>query len=154
MHNHQPQNYNCPFCLIVNGVENGNVYTKQADIVYKDSDITAFIASHWWPNNLGHVLIIPNDHYENVYDIPDKLLAKVQIFGKKVALGLKDVYKCDGTSFRQHNEEAGNQDVWHYHLHVFPRYDKDNFYVTHKDKRKTEPEERTEYAQKLKNYLN
>lgn len=154
MYNHEPEDYVCPFCLIVKGIENEHVYTKQSDIIYRDNDITAFIASHWWPKTSGHVLVIPNEHYENVYDIPDEILSKVQVFGKKVALALKEVYPCDATSFRQHNEEHGNQDVWHYHLHVFPRYKEDNFYLTHNEKRRSEPEERLEYARKLREYFN
>lgn len=47
MFNHEPANYVCPFCLVINGVENERVQTKQADIVYRDDLITAFIASCW-----------------------------------------------------------------------------------------------------------
>ena len=47
-----------------------------------------------------------------------------------MALTMKVVYSCDGISTRQHNEPAGNQDVWHYHLHVTPRYKDDVFYST------------------------
>lgn len=53
---------------------------------------------------------------------------------------------------RQHNEPAGNQDVWHYHLHVFPRFVNDKLYKS--DRENTKPEERLEYAQKLRHYLN
>jgi len=41
---------------------------------------------------------------------------------------MKQAWKCDGVSTRQHNEPAGNQDVWHYHMHVFPRWDNDDLY--------------------------
>lgn len=153
MYNHAPLGYECPFCLLIAGTENENVYSKQADIIYQDKGLTAFISSHWWPNNPGHVIIIPNKHYENIFDMPDELLAEINVFSKKVALAFKDVYRCDGISIRQHNEHAGNQDVWHYHLHVFPRHEGDSLYQRHDEKRKTEPEERTEYAEKLREYF-
>ncbi|MCM3730302.1 hypothetical protein M3196_01295 [Fictibacillus nanhaiensis] len=63
MYKHMPSNYTCPFCLAVKGKEdqeNKLVQTKQKDIIYKDDYVTAFIATLWWPNNKGHVIIIPN----------------------------------------------------------------------------------------------
>ncbi len=153
MFNHEPDNYRCPFCAVVNGEEGDFPYTKQADIVYRDADLTALIASHWWPNNLGHIIIIPNQHIENLYDLSDSLGAKIVTLSKRVAVALKETYQCDGVSTRQHNEPAGDQDVWHYHLHVFPRYENDNLYTTHDQKRKSEPEERIPYAEKLRNYF-
>ena len=47
---------------------------------------------------------------------------------RRIALALKDAYSCDGISTRQHNEPGGNQEVWHYHVHVFPRYAGDGLY--------------------------
>ena len=70
---------------------------------------------------------------------------------KRIANALKKVYKCDGVSSRQHNEPAGNQDVWHYHLHVFPRYVDDNLYGS--PKLSTKAEERVYYAKRLGEYL-
>lgn len=153
MYNHEPENYKCPLCLLARGIESDEVYSKQADIIYKDENVTAFISSHWWPNNKGHVIIIPNKHFENIYDLPDDLSCKIHKLEKEVSLALKQTYNCDGVSSRQHNEPAGNQDVWHYHLHIFPRYDNDNLYINHLQKRKTEPEERFPYAEKLRNYF-
>lgn len=151
MYNHEPIGYTCPFCLIVKGVENEQLYTKQEDIVYRDECITVFIASDWWENNKGHIIIIPNEHIENIYDLPSELSNRIHEMEKKVALALKETYKCDGVSSRQHNEPYGGQDVWHYHLHVFPRYENDNFYKT--DRVKSKPEERLEYAEKIRKYF-
>jgi histidine triad (HIT) family protein len=72
---------------------------------------------------------------------------------KQVALALKATYNCEGVSTRQHNEPAGNQDVWHYHLHVFPRYKDDNLYLNHKDTYWPTAEEKLPYAEKLKRYF-
>ena len=151
---HQPENYRCPFCLVAQGFEGDSVYTKPADIIYQDSDITAFIASHWWPNNPGHVIVIPNAHIENLYQIPDVTLSKIHRFSKQVAHALKDTYRCDGVSVRQHNEPAGDQDIWHYHLHIFPRYHGDNLYENNTQKQLSQPSERIPYASKLKVWLN
>ena len=52
---------------------------------------------------------------------------------KRLAIAMKTVYACDGISTRQHNEPAGSQDVWHYHLHVTPRYENDNYYGTQRE---------------------
>lgn len=151
MYNHAPKNYICPFCLVVEGVENEHVQTKQADIVYKDDYITAFISAGGYKNNKGHVIIIPNSHFENIYDLPDEISERIHKLERKIAIALKEVYKCDGVSSRQHNEPSGNQDVWHYHLHVFPRFKNDNLYLS--DRELSKPEERIEYANKLKDYF-
>jgi len=69
----------------------------------------------------------------------------------EVAIALKKVYQCDGVSSRQHNEPSGDQDVWHYHLHVFPRYKDDNLYKTERELSKQE--ERIKYADALRDYF-
>lgn len=150
---HQPDGYRCPACRIVAGEDIRDDYTKQTDVVYRDSAVTAWVSSAWWPGNAGHVLVVPNEHYENVYDIPEALLGAVQALGKRIALALKATYGCEGTSFRQHNEPAGNQELWHYHLHVFPRYSGDDLYVRTPERRDTTPNERSPYAQRLRQYL-
>jgi len=119
----------------------------------ENDEVLAFISPKWWVNNPGNVIIVPKQHVENVYDISDDLLAKVQVVAKKVAIAMKEVYACDGVSMRQHNEPAGNQDTWHYHLHIFPRWHDDNLYVNHLNKKFVPVEEREVYAQKLISYF-
>jgi len=150
---HAPKNYICPFCLVVKGVENEHVETKKQDVFYKDKYITAFVSSCWWPKNPGYVIIIPNKHYENIYSIPDICLDKIHRFAKKVAIAFKKVYKCDGVSTRQHNEPAGDQDTFHFHFHVSPRYENDNLYLNNLKKRFISPRERVKYAKKLRRYF-
>jgi histidine triad (HIT) family protein len=72
--------------------------------------------------------VIPAAHFENLYDLPDALGADIHRVARRVAIAMKTAYGCAGVSTRQHNESAGNQDVWHYHLHVFPRYPGDDLY--------------------------
>lgn len=151
MYNHESKGYVCPFCLIVEGVENEHLYTKQDDIVYKDDYVTAFIASDWWKNNKGHVIIITNKHIENIYDLPSELSYRIHDVEKKIALALKETYECDWVSTRQHNEPCEGQDVWHYHIHVFPKYKEDELYKT--DRENSKSEERVEYAKKIRDYF-
>ena len=151
MFNHEPKDYKCPLCIVGQGKE--TEINKRSDVIFEDEEIIAYISPKWWVNNPGNVMVIPREHVENVYDISDVLLSKVQVVGKKIALAMKKAYGCEGVSFRQHNEQAGNQDVWHYHLHVFPRWENDDLYINHENKRFTTPEERVPYAQKLRGYF-
>jgi len=152
MYNHSPEKYTCPLCQISRGepTEKGN---QEPSIIFRDKFLTVFIAGKWWRSNPGHVIIIPNEHIENIYDMPEEMGHKIFDYSKKMAMALKETYKCDGVSTRQHNEPAGNQDVFHYHLHVFPRYAGDNLYLNHKDTYWPTQEEKQPYVDKLKDYL-
>jgi histidine triad (HIT) family protein len=151
MYNHAPDDYICLFCLIVRGIENEHVCSAQTDVVYKDDAITAFISSHQWPNNPGNTIIVPNEHFENIYDLPIHYAPRIHALARALALAMKAIYSCDGVSTRQHNEPAGNQDVWHYHLHVTPRYTGDEFYAS---QRAWMPAtERARHAQRLRAQL-
>jgi histidine triad (HIT) family protein len=151
MFNHEPPNYDCPFCAIVNG--GGDGHNRQDDIVYSNDHVTAFIAAKWWVNNPGHVLVVPNKHFENIYDTPDDYLAEVYKAVKKLSIAIREAYGADATSNRQHNEPDGNQAIWHLHAHVFPRYKDDRLYENHGNKQFTTPEERAPYAKKLRAYF-
>ena len=133
MYNHAPESYVCPFCLLIKGVENEHVLSIQSDVIYQDDVVTGFIGSHQWPRNRGNVIIVPNEHFENIYDLPISYSQDIHRLAKRLAIAMKNVYACDGVSTRQHNEPAGNQDVWHYHLHVTPRYINDNYYGTQRE---------------------
>lgn len=152
MHNHEPRDYHCPFCAVIDGKESD--LNKRSDIFYEDDVLIAYIAPKWWVNNPGNALIIPKKHVENIYDIEDDLLSAISIFSKRVALAMKKSYGCDGISFRQHNEPSGNQDVWHFHHHVFPRWEGDDLYVNHMKKKYVTTEEKISYADKLRRELN
>jgi histidine triad (HIT) family protein len=151
MYTHAPSGYRCPFCLIAAGIEDPAVATRQSDVVLRDDLAIAFVAADWRPNNQGHVLVIPAGHVENLYDLTFEVGARIQATVRDIALAMKRAYRCDGVSTVQHNEPAGNQDVWHYHVHVFPRYDGDDLYRS--PKRPTTPEERAPYAERLRQAL-
>ena len=151
MYNHASENYACPFCLLLQGVKNEHVLSVATDIFYRDEDVSAIISSHQWPNNHGHALVIPSQHFENIYDLPAELGGKIHIVAQKIALAMKTIYGCDGISTRQHNEPAGDQDVWHYHLHVFPRYTGDNLYTS--QYAEMPAAQRAQYANQLRDYF-
>ncbi|MBN1878214.1 MAG: methyltransferase domain-containing protein [Anaerolineae bacterium] len=148
MYNHAPKDYVCPFCLLVQSIENEHNAIKQTDLVYQNDRVTAFIALRKWPNNIGHVLIIPNEHFENIYDLPIGVSTEIQKTAQAIALTMKEVYSCDGIMILQRNEPAGDQRAWHYHLHVIPRYENDNWPFS--QRLPFPADERAEYAQRLK----
>ncbi|RKZ54414.1 MAG: diadenosine tetraphosphate hydrolase [Candidatus Parabeggiatoa sp. nov. 3] len=148
MYNHAPDDYVCPFCRIVQKLDEDRI----PDIVYQNEDISVFIGLDHAPNNLGHAIIIPNQHFENIYDLPLHLATKIHDCARKLAWTLKESYSCEGTSLHQHNEPAGDQRVWHYHLHVLPRYKNDGVYTGLPVRRLTSSE-RAKYARKLRTLL-
>jgi histidine triad (HIT) family protein len=141
----------CPFCLFVAGDE--RTRNAPSDIVWKDERTTAFVAPKWWNAAPAHVLVIPNEHFENLYEIPEDVLGAVYATAKRIAVALKDAYGCSGTSTRQHNEPGGGQDVFHFHVHVYPRAEGDRLYQTHDEVRWTEADERAPYAGRLREAL-
>jgi histidine triad (HIT) family protein len=151
MYNHAPLEYVCPFCSLIQGRDDIQKQLRKTDIVFQTADVTAFMATRKYPNNKGHVLIIPNSHFENIYDLPSTLSAKVHALSRDVALAMKSEYQCAGIMLRQHNEPAGDQNIWHYHLHVIPRYENDEFHNAQKSPFETS--ERAKYAQKLRNWF-
>ena len=151
MYNHASPDYLCPFCLLVQGKDSPKSQLKSTDIVFQTADVTAFMATRKYPNNQGHVLVIPNKHFENIYALPDDISAKVHALSRDVALAMKSEYQCDGIMLRQQNEPAGDQSIWHYHLHVIPRYQNDDFHNAQRSP--FEVDERAEYAQRLKNWF-
>lgn len=154
MYNHAPEGYKCPICLGIKGIENEDTLLKQADLVYKDDLVSVYINSFWIDTAKGHVIVVPNIHYENIFDLPKEVGCRISEITKKVALAMKESYRCDGITLRQNNEPASDQHAFHYHQHIFPRYEGDSFNVNMTKKSiLSTPEERIEYAEKLKNVL-
>jgi histidine triad (HIT) family protein len=149
-----PENYICPICLGVQGVVSDDILTRPTDIIYKDKLVTAFINSFFVGKNAGHAIVVPSSHYENVYDLPVEHGHRVFDVAQRIALAMKEAYDCDGITVRQNNEPAGDQHAFHYHFHVFPRYADDGYNTTQpSEKRLADPEERAEYAAKLRKQL-
>lgn len=124
MISHAPVGYRCPFCRDI-GVGSGD---HPLEVIYRDADVFVKVNPRWRPSNPGSVLVVPVRHYENIFDLPVELGLPIQRAARAAALAMKSAFGCQGVSMRQHNEPAGNQDVWHYHVHVIPRWDGDDFY--------------------------
>ena len=137
--------------MLIRGVRDPRVWSEQSDIVYNDDAVTAFISAHQYPNNPGNTLVTPNQHFENIFDLPVAYVLDIHRAAKRLALAMKLAYGCDGVSTRQHNEPAGNPDVWHYHLHITPRYQNDHFYSSRSTLMSVE--ERARHAERLRRAL-
>lgn len=154
MKSNAPKNYICPICLGNQGIENEDTLLKQSDLVFRDDLVSVWINSFWIKGNEGHVIIVPNEHFENIYDLPEKIGHRIFDISKLMSKGIKEVYGCDGITIRQNNEPAGDQHAFHYHLHVFPRYENDNFnQELTKKSFLSDPKDRIKNVEKLKKYL-
>jgi histidine triad (HIT) family protein len=103
----------CPFCSIASG-------KATASIVYEDAAIIAFMDLN--PANVGHTLVVPKEHWENIYEIPEKVLAEVAAVVKRVSGAVKKTVGAGGISVLQLNGRAAGQSVMHFHVHVIPRF--------------------------------
>ncbi len=109
----------CIFCKIIKGEIPS--YT-----IYEDDTVKAFLDIY--PKSNGHTLIIPKQHFENLYDMDVETLSQIEVASQKVGKLLKEKLGCDGITRLQNNEYG--QDVKHYHMHLIPRYQKDNVHLT------------------------
>ncbi|MER7521876.1 HIT family protein [Microbacterium oxydans] len=148
---HAPAGYVCPFCAFLEGTHDD--HNLPTDVVAVTERAYARIAPKWWPGNPGAVLVIPRTHVENIYDLSPSDSAAVWDLTQRVAIGIRSSYACEGTSIRQHNEPAGGQDVWHLHVHVFPRHPDDLLYQRHDDAEWVDPAHRQAFATRLRTAL-
>ena len=107
----------CIFCKLANGVFPTNS-------IYEDEDFNVILDAS--PATKGHALILPKEHYDNVYEMPDALLEKTIKLAKKIIQKETDVLGCDGYNIVQNNGEAAGQTVFHFHMHLIPRYKEKN----------------------------
>ena len=77
------------------------------------------------PASKGHALILPKTHAANIYELPDELAAKAMILAKKMATKMTEKLECDGFNIVQNNGEVAGQTVFHFHMHLIPRYTDD-----------------------------
>jgi len=122
MYNHAPPGYECFVCDVVAGRAGDSV------VITENEHALTIVSRRVWASGPGHALVLPRSHYENLYDLEDAAALDIHRLTRRVAIALKQAFDCDGTSTRQHNEPAGNQDLWHLHVHVFPRFDGDDLY--------------------------
>ena len=103
----------CIFCAIIEG-------RAPAEAVFEDDDTLAFMDIN--PANPGHTLVIPKRHVRNVYDLDDETAAAVMRTSVRVANAVRAALQPDGMNLVQSNERAGGQEIFHFHVHIIPRW--------------------------------
>ena len=130
----------CIFCKIANG-------EIPSATLYEDEDFRVIL--DLGPASKGHALILPKAHAANIYEISDDMAAKAMILAKKMATKMTEALKCDGFNIVQNNGEPAGQTVFHFHMHLSPRYEGDQVGITWKPGTLTD-EVKNEILEKLK----
>jgi histidine triad (HIT) family protein len=106
-------NDNCIFCKLANGVFATNS-------IYEDENFNVILDVS--PATKGHALILPKAHYADIHEMPSELLAEAIKVAQKVIKHATPILCCDGYNVLQNNGTAAGQTVFHYHMHLIPRY--------------------------------
>lgn len=134
---------NCIFCKIANG--DIPSYT-----IYEDADFRVIFDIS--PASLGHALVIPKEHYKNLFELDESIASKALVVAKRVAAALSAELNCDGFNLLQNNEEIAGQTIFHFHIHLIPRYKDDTVRFT-TTAGKINDDEAAKLAMKIKNKL-
>ena len=108
---------NCIFCKIANG-------EIPSTTLYEDEDFRVIL--DLGPATRGHALLLPKNHFANLFELDDETAQKAILVVKKMAGKMKDALGADGFNLVQNNGEAAGQTVFHFHMHLIPRYENDN----------------------------
>ncbi len=111
----------CTFCKIA-------WKEAPANIVYEDENVIAFMSIQ--PINVGHTLVVPKKHYENIYEIPEEEVAHLYKVVKKLAHAVHKAVDAEGIRIVQNNGEAAGQVIFHMHVHIIPM-NKDHSWLHH-----------------------
>lgn len=106
----------CIFCKIAAG-------EIPSHTIYEDEYFRAILDIS--PVSKGHAIILPKNHAENIYELPEEDASRIFIIAKKIACAMKKAMQCEGLNILQNNGELAGQTIFHFHLHVFPRYQDD-----------------------------
>ena len=104
---------NCIFCKIANG-------EIPSTTLYEDEDFRVIL--DLGPATRGHALLLPKNHFANLFELDDETAQKAILVAKKMAGKMKDALGADGFNLVQNNGEAAGQTVFHFHMHLIPRY--------------------------------
>ena len=111
----------CIFCKIANGM-------VSSATIYENSDFKVILDVS--PASKGHTLILPKEHFDNIFDMDADTAGKLFSLAAAVARALKQATNCDGMNIVQNNGEIAGQTVFHFHMHLIPRYEGDQVQVT------------------------
>lgn len=103
----------CIFCKL----SNGDIPTNA---LYEDDVVKVIFDLN--PASKGHVLILPKNHFDDIYSMDDATAAHVFQVAVKVAKAMKETLGCEGLNIVQNNGEIAGQTVFHFHMHLIPRY--------------------------------
>ncbi len=121
----------CLFCNIAKG-------KIPSATIYEDSHFAVILDVN--PATKGHCLIIPKEHFDNIYDLDGETAGKLFSLATCIARAMKDALNCDGLNVIQNNGEIAGQTVPHFHLHLIPRYEGDGVDLTWKQNGVSEEE--------------
>ena len=107
----------CIFCKLANG-------DIPTNVIYEDDTFTVIMDAA--PATKGHCLILPKEHYANIYELDEEVAGNVFKLAKKLAAEMTEKLGCDGFNIVQNNGETAGQTVFHFHMHLIPRYKDDN----------------------------
>ncbi|MCB6608706.1 HIT family protein [[Clostridium] symbiosum] len=105
---------NCIFCKIAGG-------EIPSATVYEDSDFRVIL--DLGPASRGHALILPKEHFKDLCELDESVAAKVLPLAGKIGAAMKKVLGCSGFNVVQNNGETAGQTVFHFHVHIIPRYE-------------------------------
>ena len=129
----------CIFCKIINR-------QIPAYILDENEDVVTFLSLE------NHPLVVPKRHIPNIYALDDRSASAVMVEAVKIAKAVKEGVRCDGVNLVQANEPAANQDVFHFHLHIKPRWYNDTV-ILHWNTTKVSPEKLQESMELIKRAL-
>lgn len=103
----------CWACAVAAGSPRGHVVAENDQVV---------VAINPFAVAAGHALVMPRRHVRDLYELPDEVGGAVLSMARRIALAAKRSFRCDGITLRQNNEAASDQHLFHFHLHVIPRF--------------------------------
>ncbi len=134
----------CIFCKIANGeIPSSTIYEDDLFRVILDLS----------PATKGHALILPKKHMANIFEMDEETAEKVFVLASRIAKAMKEALNCDGLNIVQNNGEIAGQTVFHFHMHIIPRYNDDGQQINWVPKT-SEAAEREMIAEQIKNALN
>ncbi len=124
-------NENCIFCKIANG-------EIPSQTLYEDDSFRVIL--DLGPATKGHALVIPKEHYANLYELPEEQAGEAMKVAKKMAARMTDRLGCEGFNLIQNNGDLAGQTVFHFHMHMIPRYRADGQTIGWKPQEVTQEE--------------
>ena len=130
---------NCIFCKIANG-------EIPSATVYEDEDFRAILDLN--PASKGHTIILPKNHFKDVCELDERTASRVISVAAKIGKAMKETLGCSGFNLVQNNGSSAGQSVFHFHMHVIPRYDGGEEMILWNSK-ESNPEELSQIAKQI-----